>query len=32
MENTIKIHDLGGENPYFWKYPYTEPLSKVIVG
>ncbi len=22
MENPIKMDDLGGENPYFWKHPY----------
>ena len=22
MENPIKIHDLGGKKPYFWKHPY----------
>ena len=22
MENPIRMDDLGGENPYFWKHPY----------
>ena len=22
METTIKMDDLGGKNPYFWKHPY----------
>ena len=22
IENPIKMDDLGGKNPYFWKHPY----------
>ena len=23
MENPIKMDDLGGKSPYFWKHPYS---------
>ena len=27
MENPIKMDDLGGKHPYFWKHPYTPTES-----
>ena len=27
MEHPIKIHDLGGFPPIFWKHPYTNPMN-----
>ena len=32
MENTIKMDDLGGKTPYFWKHPYKRSPPLRIPG
>ena len=31
MENPIKMNDLGGKHPYFWKHPYFQGLNLLLV-
>ncbi len=28
VPNPIKIHDLGGKTPFFWKHPYIDNVIK----